>query len=653
MADLDFSGILNSLLPGDINTAFGGIYTQHDPSSITDNPTLPPALINDVLDFDFGTQSTKHEMLDLFTPSISNPDQFLDNLISEMDKVDQDNQYSQLTNFEHSFFTPALQQSDSHFYDASSTQAASFTQFEHNAAASSSANVQNHWQHDIQSQSNFQQLGTCSESSAKYSINQPLPQNNFVDSAPDFFLEQSLPQPAETVEVEYAFGDEHSYASCDEKMSHATTTTASPCNRGSSHSPFSSSSSVRSGTSSFSDHTNNNSLGHNWHFAKIKHPVDNSRLSSASIKYSYGINFEDDDEEANFDLANFRAGSSNYSHSNSFLKRGCRRRVRQSFMSNLSSRCRDFGRDDKFPNLTLSDEERVLAEKEGIRLPTQFPLTKQEERELRRIRRKIRNKHSAQESRRKKHEYISSLEDRVKACDRDNNALRRHVETLSKTNKTLAEQLRRLQSTVGTNSSHVKPTVQAGTCLAVLLLSFALLVAPNYNLFGKRGKLNKINSSSSSYNNGRVDNDLQQPSNNDNVKSFGGSLSRIIQSGGNSKSLLHLPDDFEIGDNVESFLATEDDFLNASSGSAGLGAKKMGGLERGRGDPRMADGDGGGGAAHLTPPPSNDDKWWAGDLDVVLPDNKRIKLEVGDGNQSWHRPTSVVLRQRGVKAEEF
>uniref|UniRef100_A0A915KW28 BZIP domain-containing protein n=1 Tax=Romanomermis culicivorax TaxID=13658 RepID=A0A915KW28_ROMCU len=131
---------------------------------------------------------------------------------------------------------------------------------------------------------------------------------------------------------------------------------------------------------------------------------------------------------------------------------------------------------------------------------------KQEERELRRIRRKIRNKRSAQESRRKKHEYISSLEERVRACDRDNLALRRQVEVLSKNNKTLAEQLKKLQMAVNNGTS--KPAIQAGTCLArpqnqnfstlgteqVLLLSFALLVAPNYDLFGN-GKNNKNSNS--------------------------------------------------------------------------------------------------------------------------------------------------------------
>ncbi|MEE6477762.1 hypothetical protein FKM82_011625 [Ascaphus truei] len=127
--------------------------------------------------------------------------------------------------------------------------------------------------------------------------------------------------------------------------------------------------------------------------------------------------------------------------------------------------------------LMLTEEEKRTLVAEGYPIPTKLPLTKAEEKALKKIRRKIKNKISAQESRRKKKEYMDSLEKRVDNCSSENGELRKKVEVLETTNRTLLQQLQRLQAMVAgkVSRSYKAASTQTGTCLMVVVLCFAVI----------------------------------------------------------------------------------------------------------------------------------------------------------------------------------
>uniref|UniRef100_A0A8C5QJF4 cAMP responsive element binding protein 3 like 1 n=1 Tax=Leptobrachium leishanense TaxID=445787 RepID=A0A8C5QJF4_9ANUR len=126
--------------------------------------------------------------------------------------------------------------------------------------------------------------------------------------------------------------------------------------------------------------------------------------------------------------------------------------------------------------LMLTEEERRTLVAEGYPIPTKLPLSKTEEKALKRVRRKIKNKISAQESRRKKKEYVECLEKKVESFTSQNSELWKKVETLENANRSLLQQLQKLQVLV--TGKVTRPfklaATQTGTCLMVVVLCFVL-----------------------------------------------------------------------------------------------------------------------------------------------------------------------------------
>ncbi|XP_074601077.1 uncharacterized protein LOC141855079 [Brevipalpus obovatus] len=127
-------------------------------------------------------------------------------------------------------------------------------------------------------------------------------------------------------------------------------------------------------------------------------------------------------------------------------------------------------------DLKLTEEEKKLLRKEGYELSSsKGELTPQDEKVLRKIRRKIRNKRSAQFSRQRKKQYVEELEKKYKECNNENKDLKREVEELKKENQSLLTKMRKI---LQDHPRHGQ--VSFKTSLCVLILSFLFILIPAF-----------------------------------------------------------------------------------------------------------------------------------------------------------------------------
>lgn len=134
----------------------------------------------------------------------------------------------------------------------------------------------------------------------------------------------------------------------------------------------------------------------------------------------------------------------------------------------------------------LTAQERDLLEAEGLDIPLDgTTLTKAEERQVKKIRRKIKNKISARESRDKRKMYVAGLEKRVAQETKSNVRLRGRITTLEEENATLLDQLKRLQETVQRMAK--SSGASAGTTLMLLGLCFSIYLSPAVGGAAKAG----------------------------------------------------------------------------------------------------------------------------------------------------------------------
>jgi hypothetical protein len=113
---------------------------------------------------------------------------------------------------------------------------------------------------------------------------------------------------------------------------------------------------------------------------------------------------------------------------------------------------------------SLSPEDISLLRDEGYAIPD-GALSKEQEKVLRQLRRKVKNKRLAASTRNKKKEYVLGLEERIEMCSTENKTLSRKVLSLENENRSLLQQLMDLRRSLGQPAS-----------LMVLALAFSCVL---------------------------------------------------------------------------------------------------------------------------------------------------------------------------------
>lgn len=128
----------------------------------------------------------------------------------------------------------------------------------------------------------------------------------------------------------------------------------------------------------------------------------------------------------------------------------------------------------------ITEEEMRLLAQEGHDADDYVnskELTTRQEKELKKVRRKIRNKRSAHESRKRRKEFMDNLQENYTSITEENKQLQSRVKELESQNSSLRSQIQKLKTFIAAASAR---TAQATTCVMLLVLSLAFFLAPNY-----------------------------------------------------------------------------------------------------------------------------------------------------------------------------